>query len=85
MAMSAIKLGDIDQALIIGAVQLKCRTYNRVLTWFYPNFIGGNVIAQPVHNVMFSKTGILSPTGSSKSFDAAADGYARYTSSRSGS
>ena len=40
--------------------------------------IGGNVIAQPVHNVMFSKTGILSPTGSSKSFDAAADGYARY-------
>ena len=36
------------------------------------------MIAQPVHNVMFSKTGILSPTGSSKSFDAAADGYARY-------
>ena len=62
MAMSAIKLGDIDQALIIG----------------------GNVIAQPVHNVMFSKTGILSPTGSSKSFDAAADGYARYIYLRSG-
>ncbi|KAF8800384.1 hypothetical protein BYT27DRAFT_7148677 [Phlegmacium glaucopus] len=55
MAMNAIQLGEIDQALIIG----------------------GNVIAQPVHNVMFSKTGILSPTGSSKSFDAAADGYAR--------
>ncbi|KAF8800322.1 hypothetical protein BYT27DRAFT_6834852 [Phlegmacium glaucopus] len=55
MAMNAIKLGEIDQALIIG----------------------GNVIAQPVTNVMFSKTGILSPTGSSKSFDAAADGYAR--------
>ena len=45
--------------------------------------IGGNVIAQPVHNVMFSKTGILSPTGSSKSFDAAADGYARYIHSNS--
>jgi acyl transferase domain-containing protein len=44
---------------------------------------GGNVIAQPVHNVMFSKTGILSPTGSSKSFDAAADGYARYIFPRS--
>jgi Beta-ketoacyl synthase, N-terminal domain len=49
-----------------------------VLTGKYPDFIGGNIMAQPVHNVMFSKTGILSPTGSSKSFDAAADGYARY-------
>ena len=49
-----------------------------MLTCGLINFTGGNVIAQPVHNVMFSKTGILSPTGSSKSFDAAADGYARY-------
>jgi len=76
MAMNAMKLGEIDQALIIGAVRLKCRTNNRVLTCLL--LLGGNVIAQPVHNVMFSKTGILSPTGSSKSFDAAADGYARY-------
>ena len=32
MAMSAIKLGDIDQALIIGEVQLNYRTDNRMLT-----------------------------------------------------
>ena len=41
------------------------------------NIIEGNITAQPVHNVMFSKTGILSLTVSSKSFDTAADGYAR--------
>ena len=76
MAMSAIKLGDIDQALIIGAVQLHVVQMVRCINLI--SYIGGNVIAQPVHNVMFSKTGILSPTGSSKSFDAAADGYARY-------
>ncbi|KAF9461490.1 hypothetical protein BDZ94DRAFT_1263481 [Collybia nuda] len=55
MAINAMKVGEIDQALIIG----------------------GNVMVQPTHNVIFSKTGILSPTGSSKSFDAGADGYAR--------
>ena len=35
-------------------------------------------MTNPMHNVMFSELGVLSPTGSSKSFDAAADGYARY-------
>ena len=33
MAMSAIKLGDIDQALIIGAVQLNIVQVIRVLIW----------------------------------------------------
>ena len=33
-------------------------------------------MVNPVHTVSFSKLGVLSPTGSSKSFDAATDGYA---------
>ena len=43
--------------------------------------IGANTIINPEHTVSFSKLGVLSPTGSSKSFDASADGYARYASS----
>ena len=35
-------------------------------------------MAHPLHNVMMSDLGVLSPTGSCKSFDAEADGYARY-------
>ena len=35
-------------------------------------------MVNPEHTVSFSKLGVLSPTGSSKSFDAAADGYARF-------
>ncbi|KAI6098831.1 putative nonribosomal peptide synthetase [Pisolithus croceorrhizus] len=55
LALSSIKLGEIDQALVVGA----------------------NTIINPEHTVSFSKLGVLSPTGSSKSFDASADGYAR--------
>ena len=55
LAGSAIRLGEIDQALILGA----------------------STMVNPLHTVSFSKLGVLSPTGSSKSFDAAADGYAR--------
>ena len=55
MAASAIRLGEIDQALILGA----------------------STMVNPIHTLSFSKLGVLSPTGSSKSFDAAADGYAR--------
>ncbi|KAH7918142.1 ketoacyl-synt-domain-containing protein, partial [Leucogyrophana mollusca] len=55
LALSSIKLGEVDQALVVGA----------------------NTIINPEHTVSFSKLGVLSPTGSSKSFDASADGYAR--------
>ncbi|KAI6009612.1 putative nonribosomal peptide synthetase [Pisolithus orientalis] len=55
LALCSIKLGEIDQALVVGA----------------------NTIINPEHTVSFSKLGVLSPTGSSKSFDASADGYAR--------
>ena len=55
MAASAIRLGEIDQALVLGA----------------------STMVNPIHTLSFSKLGVLSPTGSSKSFDAAADGYAR--------
>ncbi|EMD32324.1 PKS/NRPS enzyme [Gelatoporia subvermispora B] len=55
LALSAIRLGEIDQALVIGA----------------------STMINPEHTVSFSKLGVLSPTGSCKSFDAAADGYAR--------
>ncbi|KAH9923014.1 putative nonribosomal peptide synthetase [Amylocystis lapponica] len=55
LALQAIRLGEIDQALVIGA----------------------STLINPEHTVSFSKLGVLSPTGSSKSFDAAADGYAR--------
>jgi Polyketide synthase modules and related proteins len=34
-------------------------------------------MVNPEHTVSFSKLGVLSPAGSSKSFDASADGYAR--------
>ena len=51
----AIRLCEIDQALILGA----------------------SAMVNPIHTLSFSKLGVLSPTGSSKSFDAAADGYAR--------
>ncbi|KAH7905697.1 thiolase-like protein, partial [Hygrophoropsis aurantiaca] len=56
LALSSIKLGEVDQALVVGA----------------------NTIINPEHTVSFSKLGVLSPTGSSKSFDASADGYARH-------
>ena len=55
LAISAIRLGEIDQALVLGA----------------------STMVNPLHTVSFSKLGVLSPTGSSKSFDAGADGYAR--------
>ena len=55
LAASAIRLGEIDQALVLGA----------------------STMVNPIHTLSFSKLGVLSPTGSSKSFDAAADGYAR--------
>ncbi|KIJ16045.1 hypothetical protein PAXINDRAFT_180362, partial [Paxillus involutus ATCC 200175] len=55
LALSAIRSGEIDQALVVGA----------------------NTMINPEHTVSFSKLGVLSPTGSSKSFDASADGYAR--------
>ncbi|KAH7890103.1 putative nonribosomal peptide synthetase [Phlebopus sp. FC_14] len=55
LALCSIKLGEVDQALVVGA----------------------NTIINPEHVVSFSKLGVLSPTGSSKSFDASADGYAR--------
>ncbi|EIW85666.1 ketoacyl-synt-domain-containing protein [Coniophora puteana RWD-64-598 SS2] len=55
LALSSIRAGECDQALVVGA----------------------NTIINPEHTVSFSKLGVLSPTGSSKSFDASADGYAR--------
>ncbi|KAF9238195.1 putative nonribosomal peptide synthetase [Melanogaster broomeanus] len=55
LALSAIRSGEIDQALVVGA----------------------NTMINPELTVAFSKLGVLSPTGSSKSFDASADGYAR--------
>ncbi|KIK85335.1 hypothetical protein PAXRUDRAFT_831969 [Paxillus rubicundulus Ve08.2h10] len=55
LALAAIRSGEIDQALVVGA----------------------NTMVNPEHTVSFSKLGVLSPTGSSKSFDASADGYAR--------
>jgi len=55
LAASAIRLGEIDQALVLG-----CST-----------------MVNPINTLTFSKLGVLSPTGSSKPFDAAADGYAR--------
>ncbi|KAF9223007.1 ketoacyl-synt-domain-containing protein, partial [Gyrodon lividus] len=55
LALSAIRNGEIDQALVVGA----------------------NTMINPEHTISFSKLGVLSPTGSSKSFDASADGYAR--------
>ena len=42
------------------------------------DLIGANTIINPEHTVSFSKLGVLSPTGSSKLFDASVDGYARY-------
>lgn len=76
LALSAIKLGEIKQALIIGMCAQHLFFIN-VLYRFFPH-IGGNIIVYPEHMVFFSKLGVLSPTGSSKSFDASADGYARY-------
>ncbi|KAG6379792.1 thiolase-like protein [Boletus reticuloceps] len=54
LAPCSINLGEVDQALVVGA----------------------NMIINPEHTVSFSKLGVLLPTGSSKSFDASADGYA---------
>lgn len=55
MAAPAIRLGGIDQALVLGA----------------------STMVNPIHTLSFSKLGVLFPTGSSKSSDAGADGYAR--------
>ncbi|KAH7911096.1 thiolase-like protein [Hygrophoropsis aurantiaca] len=62
LALCAIKLGDCDQALVVGTSMCYFRA---------------NTMINPEHTVSFSKLGVLSPTGSSKSFDASADGYAR--------
>lgn len=74
LALSAIKLGEMDQALIIGSYKLD----NLIVTVNDAYFTGGSIMAHPMHNVMMSDLGVLSPTGSCKSFDAEADGYARY-------
>ncbi|KAJ3195836.1 hypothetical protein HK101_010930 [Irineochytrium annulatum] len=55
LALNAIRVGEIDQAIVLGASSM----------------------VNPAHTISFSKLGVLSPTGSSKSFDASADGYAR--------
>jgi len=55
LAASAIRLGEIDQALVLGT----------------------SIMVNPLQTLAFAKLGVLSPTGTSKSFDAAADGYAR--------
>ncbi|KAJ3404085.1 hypothetical protein HDV05_007362, partial [Chytridiales sp. JEL 0842] len=54
-ALNAIRVGDIDQAMVLGA----------------------STMTNPSHTVSFTKLGALSPTGSFKSFDSDADGYAR--------
>ncbi|KAJ3194330.1 hypothetical protein HK101_002999 [Irineochytrium annulatum] len=55
LALNSIRVGEIDQAIVIGASSM----------------------INPDHTISFSRLGVLSPTGSSKSFDASADGYAR--------
>ena len=73
LAMSGILLGDIDQALIVGMYVFlwlcSCKETELLK--------GGSTIINPKQMISVSKLGVLSPTGSSKSFDAAADGYAR--------
>jgi acyl transferase domain-containing protein len=72
LAMSAISLGDIDQALIVGTYVLYCG-----LVQTTELLKGGSTIINPKQMISVSKLGVLSSTGSSKSFDASADGYAR--------
>jgi len=55
LATSAIQLGEIGQALVLGT----------------------STTVDPIHTLSLSKLGILSPTGSSRPFGAAADGYTR--------
>jgi acyl transferase domain-containing protein len=71
LALSAIRSGEIDQALVVGRFRLEIISYMLIGT------SGANTMINPEHTVSFSKLGVLSPTGSSKSFDASADGYAR--------
>jgi len=76
LAMSGISLGDIDQALIVGmyVFLFSCGLCScKELSYLK----GGSTIINPKQMISVSKLGVLSSTGSSKSFDASADGYAR--------
>ncbi|KAG6329744.1 hypothetical protein ID866_9345, partial [Astraeus odoratus] len=71
LALGSIKLDEVDQALVVGKCPIPF-----IVEHFLTCQTGADTIINPEHMVLFSKLGVLSPTGSSKSFDASADGYA---------
>ncbi|KAG6329538.1 hypothetical protein ID866_9551, partial [Astraeus odoratus] len=71
LALGSIKLDEVDQALVVGKCPIPF-----MVEHFLTCQTGANTIINPEHMVLFSKLGVLSPTGSSRSFDASADGYA---------